>query len=86
VQLESALLACGFDEREAKIIVADFLSGIANVGEALGRADQKVGEVLSEDQATEILTKSLDDCIAAMPRSERVRIDLKMLERAFGYR
>jgi hypothetical protein len=86
MHLESALLACGFDEREANIIVDEFLSGIANVGKALGQADQKAGEVLTEDQATEILTKSLDECIAAMPRSERVRIDLQMLERAFGYR
>ena len=86
MQLESALLACGFDEREAKIIVGDFLSGIANVGEALGLGDQKVGEVLTEDQAAEILAKSLDDCIAAMPRLDSVKIDLEMLERAVGCR
>jgi hypothetical protein len=41
MELESVLLACGFNEADAKIIVGEFLSGIGNVGEARGVADQK---------------------------------------------
>ena len=60
---------------------------MANLAEAMGGgADQKVGEVLTNEQAIEILAKSLDDRIAAMPEPERARINVELLERAFGYR
>ena len=51
-----------------------------------GGADQKVGEVLTKDQAIEILSKSLDDRLAAMAQPERAMINVEMLHRAFGYR
>ena len=87
MELEMALLDCGFSEMDARIIAREFLSGVANLAEAMGGgADQKVGEVLTNDQAIEILTKSLDDRIAAMPEPERARINVEKLERAFGYR
>jgi hypothetical protein len=87
VELEIALLDCGFNEIDAKIIARGFLSGVANFAEAMGGgADQKVGEVLTNEQAIEILAKSLDDRIAAMPEPERARINVEVLERAFGYR
>jgi hypothetical protein len=86
-ELESMLLACGFNEADANIIVGEFLSGIGNVMEAKGAAaDQKVGEVLTEEQAAEILTKALGDRLAAIPESERSKIDLEMLEQKFSYR
>ena len=87
MELELALLDCGFNEIDAKIIARGFLSGVANLAEAMGGgADQKVGEVLTNEQAIEILAKSLDDRIAAMPEPERARINVELLERAFGYR
>jgi hypothetical protein len=87
VELEIALLDCGFNEMDAKIIAREFLSGVANLAEAMGGgADQKVGEVLTNDQAIEILSKSLDDRLAAMPQPERARINVETLRRAFGYR
>jgi hypothetical protein len=86
MELESVLLACGFNEADAKIIVGEFLSGIGNVGEARGVADQKVGEFLTEEQVGEILTKALDDRLAALPESERAGIDREMLEQKLGYR
>jgi hypothetical protein len=85
MELESVLLACGFNEADAKIIVGEFLSGIGNVGEARGVADQKVGEFLTEEQVGEILTKALDDRLAALPESERAGIDREMLEQKLGY-
>jgi hypothetical protein len=85
MELESVLLACGFNKADANIIVGEFLSGIGNVVEARGLADQKVGEVLTEEQAAEIFTKALDDRLAALPESERAGIDLEMLEQKFGY-
>jgi hypothetical protein len=86
MELESVLLACGLNEADAKIIVGEFLSGIGNVGEARGVADQKVGEFLTEEQVGEILTKALDDRLAALPESERAGIDREMLEQKLGYR
>jgi hypothetical protein len=85
MELERVLLACGFNEADAKIIVGEFFSGIGNVAEAMGAADQKVGEILTEGQVAEILTKALDDRIAALPESERAGINLEMLEQKFGY-
>jgi hypothetical protein len=85
MELESVLLACGLNEADAKIIVGEFLSGIGNVGEARGVADQKVGEFLTEEQVGEILTKALDDRLAALPESERAGIDREMLEQKLGY-
>jgi hypothetical protein len=86
MELESVLLACGLNEADAKIIVGEFLSGIGNVGEARGVADQKVGEFLTEEQVGEILAKALDDRLAALPESERAGIDREMLEQKLGYR
>jgi hypothetical protein len=86
MELESTLLACGFDEADAKMITGEFLTGIANVGEAIGEdPNQKVREFLTEEQAAEILHKALDDRIATLSESERARINLEMLRQRFGY-
>ena len=47
---------------------------------------KKVGEFLTEEQVGEILTKALDDRLAALPESERAGIDREMLEQKLGYR
>jgi hypothetical protein len=86
MELESALLAWGFDEANANMIMGEFLIAMANVGEANGgRPDQKMREVLTAEQAAEILHKALDDRIATLSESERARINLEMLLQAFGY-
>ena len=50
-----------------------------------GEPDQKVGEFLTEEQASEILHKALDDRIASLSESERTRINLETLRQRLGY-
>jgi len=85
MELEAALLACGFDEANAKMIIGEFLTGIGNVGEATGAADQKVGEFLTENQLREILAKAFDERIASLAETERARLNVEMLQQRFGY-
>jgi hypothetical protein len=86
MELESTLLACGFDEADAQMIMGEFMTGIANVGEAMGEdPERKIREYLTGEQVAEILHKALDDRIATLSESERAGINLEMLLQAFGY-
>jgi len=87
MELESVLLTCGFHEEDAEIILGEFLAGMVNVGEARGApADQMMSEILTHEQMVEILTKALDDRLAALTESERATINFELLEHKFGYR
>ena len=53
MELEATLLACGFSEADAKMVVGAFLSGLTKVARSSGFSDgQKLGDALTEDQAT----------------------------------
>jgi hypothetical protein len=84
--LDRILRDCGFNQSDAARIMGEFLTGIANVGEAKGApSNQTVGAFLTEKQAGEVLRKALDDRIAALPESDRAKIDLEILKQKFGY-
>jgi hypothetical protein len=84
MEIEDTLLACGFDEADAKLIVGGFLTGISVFMETAGYTTQTVGEVLTEEQVREILALALDDRLSQLPPHRLALIDLGALE-ALGY-
>jgi len=77
--LETRLLACGFDRADANIVAAAFLSGIANLMEAKGASHETVGEVLTEEEVREVLFKAIADRVAQLPTSEQSQIEISPL-------
>jgi hypothetical protein len=85
MELESQLLACNFDEADAKLIVGGFLTGVSILMEAKGATEtQTVREILSEEQLRKVLFLVVDDRLAQLPSHRLALIDLSLLE-ALGY-
>ena len=85
MELENQLLACNFDEADAKLIVGGFLTGVSILAKAKGATEtQTIREILSEEEVREVLFLAVDAHIAQLPSHRSALIDLFPLE-ALGY-
>jgi hypothetical protein len=77
MELERVLLACGFHEEDAEIIIGEFLSGMVNVGEARGApADQMMSEILTQSRWLKFSQKHL---MTVLPRSRNQSVQQSIL-------